>query len=458
MKKVFVTDVTLKSEKAKSLSFRDKMKLVKLIDGLGADCIELPEADGTKEGEVVLSSMVSAIENSQVAVTAHADPESVREALKTAALSDNSKIVIEMPVSTVSMEYEYHMKSAKMLALAEKLIETAKQGCENVELCLKDASRADSEFLIELVCLAQRLGALSVTVCDDAGVMLPEEAGALVEAIVKSANTDIFISLSDEIGMANAAAAAAVRAGAAGVKAGVCTGGLDIAEFSELMRVKGDYIGSECSLDVTKLRHTAENISLILSGKVSELRSDDAPAGEKILLTDDSTLEDFKKAAILLGYELSDEDSGKAYEEQKRVLRKKGTIGAKELDAIIASSCMQVPSTYHLESYISNSGNIIPATANITLVKDGEKLSGVASGDGPIDASFRAIENIIGHHYELDDFKIASVTEGREAVGSAIVRLRADGRLYSGNGVSTDIIGASIRAYINALNKIVYSE
>ena len=103
-----------------------------------------------------------------------------------------------------------------------------------------------------------------------------------------------------------------------------------------------------------------------------------------------------------------------------------------------------------------NSGNILTATAHVVLEKDGQRLSGVSVGDGPIDAAFHAIEQIIGHHYELDDFQIQSVTKGREAVGSSLIRLRAGGMLYSGNGVSTDIIGACVRAYINALNKIVY--
>ena len=97
-------------------------------------------------------------------------------------------------------------------------------------------------------------------------------------------------------------------------------------------------------------------------------------------------------------------------------------------------------------------------TATITLEKEGKRLTGVCAGDGPIDAAFLAIEQIIGHHYELDDFQIQAVTEGREAMGSALVKLRADGKLYSGNGISTDVIGASIRAYISALNKIVYEE
>ena len=87
-----------------------------------------------------------------------------------------------------------------------------------------------------------------------------------------------------------------------------------------------------------------------------------------------------------------------------------------------------------------------------------KEIQGICIGDGPVDAAFLAIEQIIGYHYELDDFQIQSVTEGKEAMGSALVKLRAGGKLYSGNGLSTDIIGASIRAYLNAVNKIVYEE
>ena len=96
--------------------------------------------------------------------------------------------------------------------------------------------------------------------------------------------------------------------------------------------------------------------------------------------------------------------------------------------------------------------------AHLALEHNGQRQQGMAAGDGPIDAAFLAIEQIIGHHYELADFQIQTVTEGREAMGSALVKLRSNGRLYSGNGISTDIIGASIRAYISALNKIMYEE
>ena len=141
-----------------------------------------------------------------------------------------------------------------------------------------------------------------------------------------------------------------------------------------------------------------------------------------------------------------------------RVANKKHFVGTRELDAIIASTAMEVPATYQIVNYVINSGNVITATANLLLSRNGEEVRGVGIGDGPIDAAFQAIEQVIGHHYELDDFQIQTVTEGRDAMGSALVKLRAGGRVYSGNGISTDIIGASIRAYISALNKIVYEE
>ena len=159
-----------------------------------------------------------------------------------------------------------------------------------------------------------------------------------------------------------------------------------------------------------------------------------------------------------MGYELTDEDNGKVFDEFKRLALRKKSVDKRELEAVIASTAMQAPSTYHLVSYVVNSGSIISATANVTLEKNGEKISGVSTGDGPIDAAFHAIEQVIGHHYELDDFRISAITKGREAVGSSIIRLRANGKLYPGNGVSTDIIGACIRAYVNALNKIVHEE
>ena len=182
-----------------------------------------------------------------------------------------------------------------------------------------------------------------------------------------------------------------------------------------------------------------------------------AAAGSEISLTKNDDLPAIAAAIKKLGYDLSEEDTAKVYEAFCRVAVKKN-VTLKELEAIIASAAFQVPPAYRLVSYVINNGNLIGATAYIKLEKDGKEYEGLSAGDGPIDAALLAIEQIIGHHYELDDFQIQTVTEGREAMGSALVRLRSGGKLYSGNGISTDIIGSSIRAYMNALNKIKYEE
>ena len=163
-------------------------------------------------------------------------------------------------------------------------------------------------------------------------------------------------------------------------------------------------------------------------------------------------------SAVALGYDLSEADCGNVYKALITVCEKRGTVGAKEFEALIASNAMQAPSTYHFESYTTTSSNLSKSMSQVTLKMGGEIICGVSSGDGPIDSAFRAIEQCIGYHYELDNFEVQSVTEGKEALGSALVRLRNNGKLYSGNGTSTDIVGASIRAYINAINKIVAEE
>ena len=163
------------------------------------------------------------------------------------------------------------------------------------------------------------------------------------------------------------------------------------------------------------------------------------------------------KAVEKLGYDLSEEDGAQVWAAFQKIAARKDAISSKELDTIVASAAMQVPATYVLDSYNITASNTASSMAHMKLEKDGQILEGIALGDGPVDSAFLALENILGCHYELDDFQIRSVTEGREAMGEALVKLRSNGKLYSGKGVSTDIIGASIVAYINALKHFLES-
>ncbi|MBQ0042169.1 MAG: 2-isopropylmalate synthase, partial [Lachnospiraceae bacterium] len=179
---------------------------------------------------------------------------------------------------------------------------------------------------------------------------------------------------------------------------------------------------------------------------------------EEEILTIHDDKEAVIKAVNKLGYDLSEDDGDAVFEAFKRIAAKKEKVTSRDLDAIVATNAMQVPSRYKLESYIANTGNKIASMVHVILEDGASIKDGISVGAGPIDAAFLAIEQIIGRHFELDDFQIRAVTEGKEAAGEAIVKLRSEGKVYSGKGLSTDIIGASIRAYLNALNKIVYEE
>lgn len=227
------------------------------------------------------------------------------------------------------------------------------------------------------------------------------------------------------------------------------------------MKNCGNHYGFEAKARLTEAHRIISQIARIAAGKgVDRSAVINTSAAEGAMMLDAQDDEAAVSAAVTkLGYDLSEEDMAAVYTEFVRVAAKK-RVGAKELEAIISGVAMQVPPTYTLVSYMvnSNSGNTLSASAQIVLAKNGEQLQGICIGDGPIDAAFVALEQIIGTRFELDDFQIQAVTEGKEAMGAAIVKLRADGKLYAGNGISTDIIGASIRAYLNAVNKIVFEQ
>ncbi len=345
-----------------------------------------------------------------------------------------------------------------MLEKIAELTKEAKGYCPDVEFSALDATRADVEFLVAAAKEAEANGAVLVTICDDAGASTPEEIAELVAKVKDAVSVPVYVQVSDRINMGVASAFAAIKNGADGIKCAMA--GKDIlltGEISDAIRVCSSQIDAKVDLDTTKIHASIDDM---LSSINHESYESDGAVSEKkkILLDSDSSMAQVTNAAEVLGYELSDSDIGNVYKALMQVCEKKGAVGSKEFEALIASSAMQAPSTYHFEAYTTTSSNVASSMSQVTLKCNDEIICGVSNGDGPIDSAFRAIEQCIGHHYELDDFQVQSVTEGKEALGSALVRLRNNGKLYSGNGTSTDIVAASIRAYINALNKIVFEE
>ena len=463
MKKISVCDFTLRKlaqSGEQELLFREKTAIASTIDTIGVDKLELPMIMKEKEDTIIYKTIASMVSESELAVPAGYDEKSVDAAWESIKEAKKPCLQIVFPVSTAQMEYSFRMKDKVMLEKMASLVAYAKTKCDNVEFVALDATRADVDFVIKACNTAKENGATVVTLCDDAGVYLPEETAAMVKAVKSECDIPVFVCLSDNINMAVAGAIAAVGAGADGVKVSMTGDDVLLTEkFADAVSTKGTQLGIETSLKQTELHRDIKSLMKGIGSRSStdSTISQDSAASD-IFLDAQSTLSDVCDAIKVLGYDLSDDDNGKVHKALMQVCERKSSVGAKELEALIATYSMQAPSTYHLVSYTANCTNLGSSMAQIILEKEGETLSGVAMGDGPIDSAFRAIEQSIGYHYELDNFQVQAVTEGKEALGSALVRLRNRGKLYSGTGLSTDIVGASIRAYVNALNKIVNEE
>ena len=467
MKKIYISDITLRINQSgveAPLSFKEKIEIARNLDKMHADVIELAPIENEKTDVLLARTVIPFLKHSVIAIPVGNTEASAEVAYSAVANADKARLQVRVPTSPVQMEYFCHKKPAGVLESIKSLVQKAVSFGVETEFVAEDATRSEMPFLASAIDTAISAGAKVITLCDDAGIMLPDEICAFIEGVKAAApaidGVRLGVQLSNAIDMVAANTVSALKCGVDEIKIATVTADcLSTATFAKLIAARGAELGVECGVKTTELKRITSQIQWILNPKDSQKPANTSVAHSAgaISLKSDDDMTTVCKAVKLLGYELSEEDNARVYEEFCRVSSKK-TVGEAELDAIVASAALQVPPTFILKSYVINSGNVITATANIQLEKKGVLTDGISVGDGPIDAAFRAIEQIIGHHYELDDFQIKSVTEGREAMGSALVKLRSNGKLYSGNGLSTDIIGASIRAYVAALNKIAYEE
>ncbi len=463
MKKICITDMTLRqAAESRLLGFKERIELAKILDKLNISALELPALSGSKADSIFVKTLCSVIMNTTLSQPAGLTKEEADAAWSALEKAKRPRLVIDVPISSVQMEYIARKKPPQMLKAIEAQAAYCASLCKDVEVSFQDATRAESDFLAEAIQIALVNGATSISLCDTAGIMLPEEFAGFVGELYEKvpAMKDVFVKVTCNDGM-ELAGASAIRAfdkGVQGVK--TCFIGNFAPRLSticHILKARGESLGLYTSARITELERTVNRIHSLLGNEAKEPLSAQMNGEADITYDANDSLTALSDAVRKLGYELSEEDMVHVYDEFKALAVKK-PVTAKELEAIVAASAMQVPAAYQLQSFVINSGNIITATASIHLQKDGEDLTGISAGDGPIDAAFKAMEQVTGRHFELEDFRIDAVTEGKEAIGRAIVKLRSDGRLYSGSGVSTDIIGAAIRAYLGALNKIMYEE
>ncbi len=466
MERIYLADRTLKQAgKQMSLSFREKIELSRLLDRLEPDVIELPTIESRKADSLLIKSIASAVTHAAIAVPVRLTAQSVADTWAALKEAKHPRLQIAVPVSSVQMEYLSHMKPAALAALVSETIRECLRYTEEVELIAEDAFRGEESFMLSLIQDAMDAGVRVITFQEAAGNMLPEEMRDALSGIIgkleRTEHVRFGIDCSDAMHLADACAVQSVLSGVRELKtAAFPLGCASLPHVVSILASKGEKLGGFCQVRREELRRVTGLIASLCragSGMMS-VEAGTAPAGADIGLTAHDSRESILHAMDQLGYILSSEDQEKVYQAFLSVAEKKGTVSLKELDALIAAEAMQVPPAYTVTQYVVNSGNGIGAFAHMKLDKRGETLEGLAGGDGVIDAAFLALEQAIGRHFELDNFQVQAITEGQKSMGETVVHLRSEGKLYAGRGISTDIVGASIMAYVNALNKIVFEE
>ncbi|SHI19865.1 2-isopropylmalate synthase [Sporobacter termitidis DSM 10068] len=470
MSDIKIVDISLRESEqlsASGLSFKQKIEMAKLLEKLKIDVIETGFVSGAPADAVLVRTLSTMLDGSVICVPVSLDRPGIERAASALSKAKKARLNLIVPASTVQMEYIYHLKADTVLSQVRDTVEYCVSLCPDVEFTAEDATRAEPDFLSAMLQSAISAGAKTVTLCDATGEKTPDEIAAFLQSVKQKTPALQAVTLSlhlrDNLGLAAASALAAVPwVQQFKVSCGAAPGHLPLEQFLNVLKVRGEALGVAAGPDVTSLFRTCRKLDALTgaghSGRAAAfgLAGESAPAGTEVLSAD-ADIAAVRSRIEQLGYEVSEEDLNEIYRLFKEIARSK-KVDSRDIEALIADTAGQVAPTFLLDNYVINSGSAITATAFIRVVKDGDPIQAIALGDGPIDAAFNAIGQIIGRHYELDDFQIQAVTEGTEAMGGALVRLRQDGKLYAGRGLSTDIVGASIRAYLSAANKIVFEE
>jgi len=499
-KQIKIFDTTLRDGEQSpgcSMNLSEKIQMAKQIEKMKVDVIEAGFAIASKGDFESVSEIARNIKESRVASLSRAlkkDIDCAWDAVKHARLP---RIHTFIATSDIHMKYKLKMKPEDVMAQAVEMVKYAKAYCEDIEFSAEDATRSDAEFLYRIITKVIDAGATVVNIPDTVGYTTPDEYFKLITGIRENVpnihKVDISVHCHNDLGMAVANTLAAARAGATQLECtingiGERAGNAALEEVVMALNTRKDIYGAECKVDTTQIMRSSSLLTSITGVKVQPNKAivganafaHESGIHQHGMLQEKSTYEIMTPESIGLnknkmvlgkhsgrhafedklkdmGYELTKEELEKAFEKFKALADKKKTIFDKDIEAIIAEDfATEVSEAYQLESFIINSGNAITSTATIALRHNGEILEEVAAGDGPVDASFNAIEKIIGKKLNLHDYTIHSVTSGKDAQGEAGVKLSHKERVYKGKGLSTDILEASIRAYINCVNKMEY--
>lgn len=479
-----------------SMNLKEKIEMARQLERMKVDIIEAGFAISSPGDFQAVKSVAETVKDSIVASLARTtkiDIDTAWDAIRDAA---QPRIHTFLATSPIHMEYKLGMKPEQVLEQSAAMVRYAKNYCGDIEFSAEDATRSDPAFLAKVFDAVIKAGATTINIPDTVGYTVPDEFFAFITRVRELCpaldKVAISVHCHNDLGLGVANSLAAIRAGATQIECtvngiGERAGNAAMEEIVMALKTRRDSFGAGTGIVTTEIVRASKLLSRITGVKVQPNKAivgENAFAHEagihqhgvlknketyeimtpesvgltanNMVLGKHSGKHAFRSKAKELGFELTDEALEQAFAKFKVIADKKKVVYDRDIEALVGKESVQVPKTFRMDSFVINSGNHITSTAVLKLIKDDKAIERVARGDGPIDAAFKAIEKIVGIEMELEDFQLNSVTEGQDALGDALVKISAGGRVYAGRGLSTDIVEASIHAYINAVNKMLY--
>ena len=472
-----------------SMNLQEKLEMAKQLERLRVDTIEAGFAAASPGDLLAIQAVAREIQDCQVASLARAltkDIDAAWEAVREAA---SPRIHTFIATSDIHMQYKLRKSPEQVLEQAVEMVKYAKKYCSDVQFSAEDATRSNPEFLYRVIEAVIKAGATVINIPDTVGYITPWEFTDLItnlfEKVPNIDQVDVAVHCHNDLGLAVANSLAAVGAGVNQIECtingiGERAGNAALEEIVMGLVVRRDFYNVDTKIDTTQIYRTSRLLSSItgvtvqpnkaivganafahesgihqhgvLANKSTYEIMTPASIGlaeNKMVLGKHSGRHAFEDRLISLGYELTKEQLDTAFEQFKRLADKKKVVTDLDIEALVQQKTFNIPETYRLKRFVINSGSTITATATVYLETLEFPKEAVSTGDGPIDAAFKAIDQIVGIEFELDTFTINAVSEGKDAQGEVIVKLAKDGKLYTGRGLSTDIIESSIKAYLN---------
>ncbi|WP_235837227.1 2-isopropylmalate synthase [Carboxydothermus islandicus] len=500
MERVRIFDTTLRDGEQSpgvSLNAMEKLQIARQLQKLGVDVIEAGfpiTSPGDKEAVSLIAREVKGVVVAALARASALDIETAWEAIKEA---ESPRIHTFIATSDIHLKYKLKMDRETVIERAVAAVKLAKKFTADVEFSAEDASRSDLDFLCRVVEAAVKAGATTINIPDTVGYAEPEEFGEFIRKILEKVpvmdRAVLSVHCHDDLGLAVANSLAAIKNGARQVECtingiGERAGNCSLEEIVMALYTRKDVLPFYTGIKTEEIYRTSKLVSNLTGMPVQPNKaivgknafSHESGIHQDGVLKERTTYEimnprlvgipesrlvlgkhsgrhALKERLLELGYELTEEQLNEAFVKFKALADKKKEVTDQDLEAMMEEEIRKVPETYSLEYFHISTGSTIIPTATVGLLKEGEKLEEAATGDGPVDAIYKAINKITGLAPVLEQYSINAVTSGEDALGEVVVKLKNGfGKIVTGRGVSTDILEASAKAYLNGINKLLF--